>query len=92
MLNQVGQHLIGEAVLVGPGSVAEDAVQRIRVGLFNSTHRVLQGEADVDGDLAHIVPVRAVRDDKMVVLRKGGIGGVAIALSQSIFKLLVVDI
>ena len=92
VLDEVGQRLVTQAVLVGPGSVAEDAVQRVRVGLLNDAHRLLQRHADIDGRLPHIAPMGALGDLEAVVLCEAGILPVAVAFFQRGLKLLVVDI
>ena len=43
VLDQVGQLAVGQLVLVGPVGVAEDAVERLRVGLLDLAERGLQG-------------------------------------------------
>ena len=67
MLDQVAQHGIGEAVLIGPLRIAEDAVQLARVGLLDLTHGFLDGKADVFHLVTHILPVRALWNLKAVV-------------------------
>ena len=42
MLNEVAQQRVGEAVFVGPLGVTEDAVERFRVRLLDSTQSGLQ--------------------------------------------------
>ena len=57
MLDEVAQQRVGQAVLVGPLGIAEDAVEGFRVGLLDAAHGLLQRLADIGGHRAHIVPV-----------------------------------
>ena len=76
MLDQVFQRFIGQALAVGPGCIAEDAIKQIRVGGLDSTHGFLDGGAYVLGCLANIVPVRALGNLEAVVLGELRVGEV----------------
>ena len=92
VLDQVAQHGVGEAVLVGPLGVAEDAVELVGVGGLDGPHGGLQGAADVLGGLPHLAPVGLGRDLEAVVLRESGEVCVAAGLGQGGLRLLVEDI
>ena len=92
VLDQVAQQRVGEPVLVGPLGVAEDAVERLRVGLLDAAHGRLQRLADVGRHRAHVAPVAVLRHLEAVVLRKAGVLLVAAGLGQRGLILLVVDI
>ena len=70
VLDQIAQHGVGEPVLVGPLSIAEDAVELVRVGRFDGTHGRLEGAAYVSVDLADFVPVSIGRHLEAVVFRE----------------------
>ena len=92
MLDQVAEQRVGQAILVGPLRIAEDAVERLRVRLLDAAHRLLQRLADVGGDRAHVVPVAALGDLKAVVLRELGVFLVAAGFRQRGLVFLVVHI
>ena len=92
MLDQVAEQRIGEPILVRPLGVAEDAVERLRVGLLDLAHRLLQRLADVGRDRAHIVPVAALGNLEAVVLREERVLLVAAGLRQRRGVLLVVHV
>jgi hypothetical protein len=48
--------------------IAEDAIERVRVRLFNFAHGALESIADVGGDGTHVVPVAVIRDLETVRL------------------------
>ena len=58
---------VGQAVLVGPGGVAEDAVQPPGVGHLDGAQGALDGPADVLGHRPHVIPVGARGDDEALV-------------------------
>ena len=70
VLEQVLERDVGQALLVGPRSVAEDAVEPVRVGRFDRAECRLDGFAHVLRGCAHVLPVRTVRDDEAVVRRR----------------------
>ena len=92
VLDQVAQHGVGQAVLVGPLGVAEDAVELVGVGGLDGPQGVLEGAADVLGDLPHLAPVGLRRDLEAVVLREGGELRVTAGLRQRRLGLLVEDV
>ena len=92
MLDQVAQHGVGQAVLVGPLGVAEDAVELVGVGRLDGAHGALQGAADVRGGLPHLAPVGFGRNLEAVVLREEGELLVAAGLGQRGLRLLVVHV
>ena len=49
VFDEVAQHGIGQAVLVGPLGVAKDAVELVGVGRLDGAHGVLEGATDVPG-------------------------------------------
>jgi hypothetical protein len=59
---------VGQALLVGPGGVAEDAVQPLWVGFLDGARGVLDGLPHVPRRLAHIASVGAGRDLEAVRL------------------------
>ena len=73
VLDEVAEQRIGQAILVGPRRIAEDAVKGLRVGLLDPAHGLLQRLADVGRDHAHIAPVAILRNLEAVVLRELGI-------------------
>lgn len=77
MLDQVLQRFVGQALAVGPGRIAEDAVEQVWVGGLDSPHSLLNGGADVLRGLAHVIPVRALRNLEAVVFGKLRVGEVA---------------
>src|SRR5206468_1020559 len=92
VFQQVAEQRIRQAVLVRPASIAENAIERLGVGLLDATHRLLESLPDVVGDDADVVPVAAGRNLKAIVLRENGVLFVATGLSQSGSVLLVVDV
>ena len=73
MLDQVAQHGVGEAVLVRPLRVAEDAVELVGVGRLDGAHGRLERCADILGDLPHLAPMGLGRNLETVVLREDGV-------------------
>lgn len=90
MLNQVAQERIGKPLLVRPLGIAEDAVERLGVGLLDPAHGRLKSLAHVARDRANVTPVAAVRNLEAVVLRKQRVLVVATGLRQRCLALLVV--
>jgi hypothetical protein len=99
VLQQVFERAVGQALLVGPGRVAKDAVEAPRIGGLDGTHGVLQCLANVLGDGAHLVPVGARGDPETLIglgageLRVVGIAGqcLCIVLVPDIRQALVED-
>ena len=77
MLQQVFERAVRQTRLVRPGRIAKDAVEPVGIGRFNGTHGPLDRLADIARMAAHLIPMRAVRDDKTVIGRGAGIGRVA---------------
>ena len=82
VLDEVAQQRVGEAVLVGPLRVAEDAVERFRVGLLDSAHGLLQRLPDIRRHCSHVAPMAIVGNLEAVVLREEGVFLVAAGLRQ----------
>jgi hypothetical protein len=78
VLQQVFERLVGQALLVGPGRVAEDAIELAGVGGLDRTHGVLEGAAHVFRHSPHIRPVSPGRDHEAVVGGGLRIGGIAV--------------
>ena len=47
VVDEIDQKLVGQALLVGPLDVAEDAIEGVRVGLLDLPHRAGDGGPDV---------------------------------------------
>ena len=92
VLDQVGELAVGQLVLVGPVGVAEDAVERLRVGLLDLAERRLQGAADVLSVVSYVVPQVAIRNGEAVILGEGRELVVAAGLLQRLGELLQVDV
>ena len=92
VLDQVAEHRIGEAVLVGPLRVAEDAVELVGVGRLDGAHGGLEGWADVSGDLPDLTPVGVGRNLEAVVFRIGGKGRITAGFRKGRLRLFVEDI
>ena len=82
MLNQVAQHRVGQAILVRPLRVAEDAIELVGIRRLNGPHRRLQRPAHIVRRLPHITPMRVLRNLEAVVLRVRGEIGIATGLLQ----------
>ena len=89
MLDQIAQHGVGEAVLVGPLRVAEDAVELVGIGRLDGAHGGLERLADVLGRLPHLAPMGLRRDLETVVLWVSGEVVVAAGFLQCSLRLLV---
>ena len=72
MLDQVFEEGIGEAVFVCPLGVTEDPVQRVRVGLLDTAHGLLERMADIGAPGPDIRPVTTFGNLKAVIFRKMG--------------------
>jgi hypothetical protein len=84
VLDQVLERLVGQALTVGPGGVAEDAGKQIRVGGFQLAQRGLDGQPTFFGFLADIVPVRAFGNLEAVILGELGVGEIASGIGQGV--------
>src|SRR5690242_11093430 len=71
MLDEVAQHGVREAILVGPLRIPKDAVKHIWVGGLNRTHRGLNRHAYVVAGLPCAEPMGIAWDLKAVILRVG---------------------
>ena len=67
MLNQILQQPIREAVLVCPGTIAENALEHIGIGAFDFTEGFCDGNTDILGYGADILPMGAFGNDEPVV-------------------------
>ena len=68
VLQQVFQKPVGEAILIGPSSITEDALQLIGVRIFNLPERLNDCYADIFRNGADVIPVIALRNDEGVDL------------------------
>ena len=82
MLDQVLERLVGQALTVGPGRIAEDAGKKIGVGSLQLAQRGLDGQSDILGLLADIVPVCAFGDLEAVILGELGEGEIASGIGE----------
>lgn len=71
MFDQVFEQTIGKALLVGPGSVTEDAPQLGVVGRLYGAKGVDDGLADVLSGFSDIGPMGTVGNGEAVVLGQG---------------------
>lgn len=78
VLQQVLQRGIGQTFLVGPGGIAEDAVEFAGVGGFDRAHRGLQRPAHILGHCAHVGPMGSGRNHEAVIGGGLRIGRIAI--------------
>ena len=92
MFDQFSQHLIGQAFLIGPLGVAENAVQGIGIGLFNSPQGILNGLSHMFDAGAGFAPVRLIRNLKTVLFGQGGIFLIPVRFLQRGGKLLIIHI
>jgi hypothetical protein len=92
VLDQVAQERIGQPLLVRPLGVSEDAIQRLWVGAFNPTQRLLQRLPDVGRHRPHVAPMAALRNLEAVVLREQGVLLVATGLRDCRVVFLVVNV
>ena len=70
MLDQVLEQRVRQPFLVRPLRVTEYTVECVRVGLFDSAQRMLQGGADVGRFGTDVDPVAVLRELKAVRFRK----------------------
>ncbi len=68
MLDEILEQIVGEAFLVGPLGIAEDAVKMILIGPLDAAHGVGDGCADVCGGLADVVPMATLGDLEAVLI------------------------
>lgn len=92
VLHEVAQHGIGEAILVGPLRITEDAVELVGVGGLDGAHGDMECLTDVLGRLPHLAPMRLGRDLETMVLRVGGEVRVPAGFLERGLGLLVEDI
>lgn len=92
VLYELAQQMVGQAVLVGPRRVAEDAVEGIRVGLLDGAQGVLNAFADLPDLRAHDAPVGFGRDLEAVLLWKLRVPLVAAGIREGLGTLLIVDV
>ena len=92
MLKKILEQRVGKTLLIGPLGIAENAVQRIRVGLFNAAHGRLESKTNIGAFGTDILPMTAFRDLKTVIFRKGGIFLIPVGLLQRGGELLIIDI
>ena len=83
---------VGEPLLVGPVSIAEDPVKCFRVSLLNPTQCRLQNRSDISCYGPHIAPMTIRRDLKSKVLGELCILLVAARFVESCLIFLVVNI
>src|SRR5258708_13711021 len=83
---------VGEPLLVGPVSIAEDPVKCFRVSLLNPTQCRLQNRSDISCYGPHIAPMTIRRDLKSKVLGELCILLLAARFVQSYLIFLVVTI
>lgn len=72
MLNEVFEQGIRQSVFVRPLGIAKNAIQRVRVSLFDLPHGDLQSRTDIGGFGANVVPVAVLGDLESMRLRKPG--------------------
>jgi hypothetical protein len=92
VFDQVLEQRVRKAILVCPLSVAEDAVQGVRVGLLNAAHGLLERMADIGAPRPNIVPVAALRNLESVIFGELGKFHVAVGLLHGHNIFLVIGI
>ena len=92
VLDEVLEQTVGQALLVGPGGVAEDAAKLGIVGCLDGTEGVDDGLADILCDLPDIAPVGAIGDGEAMVLWQGCELRISVGGFQRFDGLLVVDV
>jgi len=92
VLDEVAQHGIGQAILVRPLRIAEDAEELVGVGGLDGPHGLLQGPAHIPADLPNLPPMRVRRNLESVVLREEGEEQVALGFAEGGLGLLVIDV
>ena len=70
VLNEVAEHGVGEAILIRPLGVAEDAHELRLVRRLNRPHGALEDAADIATGLPDFPPMSLGRDLESVILRK----------------------
>jgi hypothetical protein len=70
VFNEIPEQFVGESVFVGPLGIAEDAVEGMRVGLFDPSEGGLESLADVDCNFSYILPVAVFGDLEAIVFRE----------------------
>src|SRR5262245_37557612 len=92
MFDQIAQERIRQSLFIGPLGVAKDAVQRLWIGLLNSTHPGLECLSHIGSDDSYIIPMTAIWDLKSIILRKQCVGLVSFRLFQGGFVFFIMDI
>ena len=92
VVNEVDQQSIGQAVLVRPLDVTEDAVEGVRVRLLDFAHSPLDGLADVGGARLQVRPVAALRNLEPVLFGQRRVLFVSSGLIERLDPLFVVDV
>jgi hypothetical protein len=72
VLNQVFEQGVRQSVFVRPLSIPKNAIQSVRVSLFNFSHCDLLGCTDIGGFGVDVVPVAVFRDLEAMRLRELG--------------------
>ena len=81
--------MVGQTVLIGPLSIAEDTKELIGVGRLNCPQSILQLGADVLAGFANGFPVGVLGDLKAMGLGKVGISFIATRFLERLLDLFV---
>lgn len=92
VFDQVLEQRVRKTVLIGPLSIAENAVQGIRVGPLNAAHGLLERMTNVGTLDPNIPPMTALWNLEAVVLRELGELNITVGLFQGNGILLVIDV
>ena len=92
MLDQLAQHAVRQAVLVGPLGIAENPIQGVWVRRLNGPQGILNGLAHVLDLGTGGLPVGVLRDLEAVLFGKRGVFLIAAGFLQRIGQFLVVHI
>ena len=92
VLDQLAQHVVRQAVLVGPLGIAEDSVQGVGVGRLNGPQGILDGLAHVLDLGAGGLPVSVLRDLEAVLFGQRGVFLIAAGFLQRIGQFLVIHV
>jgi hypothetical protein len=66
--DEIAEQGVGQALLVGPRRIAEDAVKRFRIRFFDAAYGLLQRLTDIGCNHTNVAPVAAFGNLKPVVL------------------------
>ncbi|OPZ67960.1 MAG: hypothetical protein BWY82_02664 [Verrucomicrobia bacterium ADurb.Bin474] len=80
VLDELAQHVIRQAILVGPLGIAKDPIQGVGVGCFNRPKGVLDSLAHVLDLGTGNLPVGVLRDLESMLLGKRGVFLIAAGL------------